>query len=127
MRSDSPNCLVEISTGEDAVRELSPHALLLFTLQVLQALTLVQQVSQVSSLVERVLQALQVALVCPSWGDAVRRSFLLRGVSSRWRCLRLVHTSCALAWLQLFFLLTGFMRRVNDILHALQAFCLSSQ
>ena len=61
------------------------------------------------------------------WADAVRRSFLLRGVSSRWRCLRLVHTSCALAWLQLFFLLTGFMRRVNDILHALQAFCLSNQ
>ena len=26
-----------------------------------------------------------------------------------------------------FFLLTGFMRRVNDILHALQAFCLSRQ
>ena len=35
MRSDSPNCLVEISTGEDPVRELSPHvcfaSLLLFT------------------------------------------------------------------------------------------------
>ena len=57
-------------------------------------------------------------------GDAVRRSFLLRSVSSRWRCLRLVHTSCALAWLPFFFLLTGFMRHMNDILRALQAFCL---
>ena len=28
-------------------------------------------------------------------------------VCSRWRCLRLVRTSCALAWLQFFFLLTG--------------------
>ena len=27
MRSDSPNRLVEISTGEDPVRELSPHVL----------------------------------------------------------------------------------------------------
>ena len=35
-------------------------------------------------------------------------------------------TSCALAWLPFFFLLTGFMRHMNDILHALQAFCLSS-
>ena len=61
------------------------------------------------------------------WGDIVHRSSLLGGECGRWRCLRLVHTSCALAWLPFFFLLTGFMRRVNDILRALQAFCLSSQ
>ena len=62
----------------------------------------------------------------PFIGVTLCRSSLL-GVCGRWRCLRPVHTSCALAWLPFFFLLTGFMRRVNDILRALQAFCLSSQ
>ena len=51
-------------------------------------------VKQVSSLVERVLLCRWHGVL--RWADAVRRSFLLRGVCSRWRCLRLVHTSCAL-------------------------------
>ena len=84
-----------------------------------------KQVSQVSSLVAGV-AGVAGGTGALHWGDAVRRSFLLRGVSSRQRCLRLVRTSCALAWLPFFFFLTGFMRRVNDIFRALQAFCLSS-
>ena len=79
MRSDSPNRLVEISTGEDPVRELSPHVLCVSLLLFTPALVFTEDagvtsidagvtVSQVSSLVERVLQALQVARVCPSLG-----------------------------------------------------------
>ena len=131
MRSDSPNRLVEISTGEDRVRELSPHvcvSLLLFTpaLGFTEDAGVTSIDAGVTGVASVIIGGAGVAGVAggtgvPFLGVTLCVFFVY------WRCLRLVRTSCALAWLQLFFLLTSFMRRLNDILHALQAFCLSSQ
>ena len=107
MRSDSPNCLVELSTGEDAVRELSPHvclaSLLLFTpALVFTDIACVTSIDAgVTGVASVVIGGAGVAGVAggtgvPFVGVTLCAKVFFLVVCVVVRCLRLVHTSCAL-------------------------------